>query len=116
VLAWIFRRCEGTARARETPIGLIPTPEDLDTTGLNLPVGALARVLEVEDDELRAELPHLREHLAQFGTQLPVELRIQLEHLERRLETQSANSVRPRPAFPVRSPRGRDRPAIETHG
>jgi phosphoenolpyruvate carboxykinase (GTP) len=97
VLAWIFRRCEGTARARETPIGLIPTQEDLDTTGLDLTPGALAHVCEVDDDELRAEVPHIRKHLAQFGTELPVELRLQLEHLEQRLQTRSSEQPGPRP-------------------
>ncbi len=88
VLAWIFRRCEGSAHARETPIGLIPTPQDLDLTGLELPPDALERVLEVDAAELRGELPQIKEHLGQFGTRLPVELRDQLERLEHRLGAQ----------------------------
>jgi phosphoenolpyruvate carboxykinase (GTP) len=87
VLAWVFRRCEGTARARETPIGLVPTPQDLDLTGLELAPGALERVLAVDRDELRAEVPLIREHLAQFGTRLPGELQELLEDLDRRLQS-----------------------------
>jgi phosphoenolpyruvate carboxykinase (GTP) len=85
VLAWVFRRCEGKANARETPIGLVPTPQDLDLTGLELAPGALQRVLAVDDGELRAELPLIREHFAQFGSQLPGELGELLEDLDRRL-------------------------------
>jgi phosphoenolpyruvate carboxykinase (GTP) len=88
VLAWVFRRCEGNAQARETPIGLIPTAQDLDLTGLQLTPGALEQVLEVDDEKLRAELPQIKEHLAQFGERLPAELRDQLTELERRLGAQ----------------------------
>ncbi len=37
VLAWIAERLEGTADAVETPIGLVPTPDGLDTAGLAWP-------------------------------------------------------------------------------
>ena len=30
VLAWIFDRCAGRADGRATPIGVVPTPDDLD--------------------------------------------------------------------------------------
>jgi hypothetical protein len=48
VLAWIFGRCESDGEARETPIGLIPAPADLDLIGLGLAPSALKRVLEVD--------------------------------------------------------------------
>jgi phosphoenolpyruvate carboxykinase (GTP) len=86
VLAWIFGRCDGTAHARRTPIGFVPTPQDLDSTGLELAPGALERVLDVNVGELRVELPHIKEHLARFAPRLPDELRDQLADLERRLE------------------------------
>jgi phosphoenolpyruvate carboxykinase (GTP) len=85
VLAWVFRRCEGTAQARETPIGLVPNPQDLDATGLELAPGALERVLTVDRDELRAEVLLIREHLAQFGSRLPGELQELLDDLDDRL-------------------------------
>jgi phosphoenolpyruvate carboxykinase (GTP) len=85
VLAWVFRRCQDRAGARETPIGHIPRPEDLDTSGLDLAPEALERLLAVDEDGLRAELPQVREHLAQFGDRLPAAVREQFERLERRL-------------------------------
>jgi phosphoenolpyruvate carboxykinase (GTP) len=42
-------------------------------------------LLRVDPAEWRDELPSIREHLATFGTQLPDELRRQLEALEARL-------------------------------
>jgi phosphoenolpyruvate carboxykinase (GTP) len=85
VLAWIFRRCEADADADETPIGLVPTEDAIDTGGLDLPPGAMAELLKVDPEEWRAQLPQIRQHFAQFGDDLPSRLREQLESLERRL-------------------------------
>jgi phosphoenolpyruvate carboxykinase (GTP) len=85
VLAWIVRRCEGEAGAQETPIGLVPRPEDLDTDGLDLSAEALEQLLTVEEEPLRAELGQIREHLAQFGDDLPSAVREQFQALERKL-------------------------------
>jgi len=85
VLAWIFRRCEGSAGAVETPVGYVPTPDGIDTTGLNVSAEDLAELLRVDPEGFRHELPTIREHFARFGAGLPDELRAQLEELERRL-------------------------------
>jgi phosphoenolpyruvate carboxykinase (GTP) len=42
-------------------------------------------VLRVDPEELRAQLPQVREHLALFGDRLPAAVHAQLEALERRL-------------------------------
>jgi phosphoenolpyruvate carboxykinase (GTP) len=94
VLEWIFRRCEGDAGAVETPIGLVPTREDLYTDGLDVSDEALDALLTVDPGELRAQLPQLREHLATFGDRLPDELQAQLQALERRLEEERQAPVR----------------------
>ncbi len=85
VLAWIFRRCDGEAEAVESPIGLLPRPEDLDTDGLDLSHDELAKLLSVDPAELRQQLPQVSEHLAKIGDRLPGEVQAQLEALERRL-------------------------------
>src|SRR3712207_4350951 len=41
VLAWIFRRLDGAVGARETVIGNVPRPEDLETDGLEISDGQL---------------------------------------------------------------------------
>jgi len=78
VLAWIFRRCDDDARARATPIGLIPAPADLDLSGLELAPGALDALLEVDYDAVRSELKQIGDYLGQFGERLPAELHDQL--------------------------------------
>ena len=85
VLAWVFERCDDQGGARETPIGLVPSDDALDTSGLDLAPDALAKLLAVDPDEWRGQLPRLREHFAMFGDKLPEELAEQLEALEERL-------------------------------
>jgi phosphoenolpyruvate carboxykinase (GTP) len=85
VLAWIFRRCDDEAEAVETPIGLVPAPDALDLSGLDLPDGAMEQLLEVDPEEWKVQLPLVHAHYAQFGDTLPAELRSQLEALEGRL-------------------------------
>jgi phosphoenolpyruvate carboxykinase (GTP) len=85
VLAWVFRRCDVEAGARETPIGMIPAPEDLDLTGLKLDPTALNDVLEVDNEAVRAELLQVREWLTKFGERLPEDFRRQLASVEQRL-------------------------------
>jgi len=86
VLEWVFRRCDDEAEAVETPIGLVPGPEAIDTAGLDLADGAMEELLRVDPEEWKAQLPQLREHFAEFGDALPDELRAQLDTLERRLD------------------------------
>jgi phosphoenolpyruvate carboxykinase (GTP) len=87
VLAWIFRRCEGTAEAVETPIGLVPAPGAIDTEGLEVSPEDMAKLLEVDVGDWRKELPAIHQHFARFGDRLPAALREQLADLERRLES-----------------------------
>jgi phosphoenolpyruvate carboxykinase (GTP) len=86
VLEWICRRCDGEVEATESPIGLIPNPDDLNIDGLALGATDLDHLLEVDVDELRQQLPQVEEHLAQFGDRLPDEIRAQLDALKQRLD------------------------------
>jgi phosphoenolpyruvate carboxykinase (GTP) len=85
VLAWIVRRLEDRADAHETPLGLVPSPDGLDTDGLDIAPEALEALLAVDDAAVREELPQVREHLERFGDDLPAEVRAQLDTLEQRL-------------------------------
>jgi phosphoenolpyruvate carboxykinase (GTP) len=85
VLEWIFRRCDGEAGAVETPIGNVPEPGALNVEGLDVAPEALAELLTVDGDRLRAELPQVAEHLAKFGDQLPQPVRDEFEKLQSRL-------------------------------
>jgi phosphoenolpyruvate carboxykinase (GTP) len=86
VLAWVFGRCAGTAPAVETAIGLVPPADGgIDVAGLDVSAEAMARLLEVDPDGWKAQLPQMQEHYAKFGDRLPAALRAQLDALEQRL-------------------------------
>jgi phosphoenolpyruvate carboxykinase (GTP) len=82
VLEWIFRRCDGEAEAVETPIGLVPAEGALDLDGLDISPEAIRELLTVHPEQVAAELPQIREHLAQFGDHLPQQVSDQLAALE----------------------------------
>ena len=85
VLAWIAERCEGTAGAVESPIGLLPAPGSLPVENLELSPAALESLLSVDVAGWQSELPRIADHLATFGDRLPRELNAQLEDLRSRL-------------------------------
>jgi phosphoenolpyruvate carboxykinase (GTP) len=85
VLKWIFERCDGKVHAMDTPIGLLPEPADLDTKGLDLPAARIAKLLSVDVEGWRAEIPSIRQHFARFGTHLPEGLSREVAELEDRL-------------------------------
>ena len=87
VLAWIFGRITGEAKAEETVIGLVPPTGagGIDTDGLDVSEETMARLLEVDTDGWTAQLAQMKAHYAEFGDKLPSELREQLEALEQRL-------------------------------
>jgi phosphoenolpyruvate carboxykinase (GTP) len=86
VLKWIFERCNGTAKAVDTPIGRLPLAEDLDTRGLDMPPGSLAKLLAVDVPGWLAEVPLINNFFDEFGDRLPQELRRQVIELEKRLK------------------------------
>jgi phosphoenolpyruvate carboxykinase (GTP) len=83
VLAWVFRRCDGEAEAKTTPIGYVPEPQHLDLGGLD--EAKVAEALTVDLDEARGELDQTQAHLELFGHKLPQPIRAQFEALKERL-------------------------------
>jgi phosphoenolpyruvate carboxykinase (GTP) len=85
VLRWIFERCDGRVRAKETPIGQIPEMPDFDTNGLDIQNSQVEELLSVDVKGWQAEVPLIREHFAKFGSHLPKELSDEVDALEKRL-------------------------------
>ncbi len=86
VLEWVFQRCGGRGEAVETPVGLVPAPGAIDTSGLDVPKEDMEELLRVDTGEWRAEVPLIREHFERFGAHLPAELAEELEALSQRLD------------------------------
>ncbi|MHB8504297.1 MAG: phosphoenolpyruvate carboxykinase (GTP) [Acidimicrobiales bacterium] len=85
VLEWVFERCAGRGEAAETAIGLLPTPDSIPTEGLPVSREDMERLLSVDTEEWRAEVPSIEGHYDRLGERVPQELRDQLHELEKRL-------------------------------
>ena len=86
VLLWILDRCEGKADAVESPIGLLPTTDDIDTTGLSISKEQLADLLSVDKKVWMEDVENQEQYFAQFGDRLPEEIKEELETLKNNLK------------------------------
>jgi len=85
VLDWIVRRCcDAGAGAKETPIGYIPEVKDLDMTGLNMPAGAMDKLLSISKEDWAEEVKGIEPFFAQFGDRLPKAMSDELNGLKKR--------------------------------
>jgi phosphoenolpyruvate carboxykinase (GTP) len=85
VLKWAIERIEGKAAAQDTPVGLVPTADQLDLDGLDTPTADVEAALVVDIDEWRAEVPLIEEWFDTIGSALPNSMRDELEALKLRL-------------------------------
>jgi len=85
VLKWIIERIEGKAAAVETPIGHVPTPDQMDLEGVDATVEDVAAALAVDVEEWKQEIPLIEEWFAKVGDKLPTSMRDELEALKQRL-------------------------------
>ena len=89
VLKWILDRIDGTAQAVDTPLGLLPEIDGIDTSGLDLNDLAMQRLLEVDSDSWIQEVPLIENHLKAIGDRLPEEMTSQLDYLKSRIGLES---------------------------
>jgi phosphoenolpyruvate carboxykinase (GTP) len=85
VLKWVIERLEGRAAATDTPIGRIPSADQIDIEGLTEPRADIEASLHFDADEWREELPLIEEWFAKIGDGLPTSMRDELEALRQRL-------------------------------
>jgi phosphoenolpyruvate carboxykinase (GTP) len=79
VLRWVIDRCKGSAKARETAIGHLPDPADLDLQGLDMESGAIEELLTVDPRLWREEFAGIGKYLSEFGGRVPHALESELE-------------------------------------
>ena len=81
VLQWIAGRLEGDAAATASPLGMLPTDDALDLTGLELAAEDVRLLLSVDPAVWREEVQLIGQHYARFGNHLPQELMDELTRL-----------------------------------
>jgi phosphoenolpyruvate carboxykinase (GTP) len=72
-LLWLMDLAEGRAQGEASPVGMLPRPEELNLTGLDMSAAELDRLLSIDRDMWREEMQNREEHLARFAG-LPEEI------------------------------------------
>jgi phosphoenolpyruvate carboxykinase (GTP) len=75
----------GSSRAHETPVGLVPTPEAIGTRDLGLSEADAHLLFDIDRDDWLREVEDQAEFLQRFGSHLPPAIRQQHEALQHRL-------------------------------
>jgi phosphoenolpyruvate carboxykinase (GTP) len=72
-LLWLMRLRDGEVTGRQTPVGILPTRDELDLDGVDIAPDDLDTLLSVDVERWRREMARREEHLAQFD-HLPEEI------------------------------------------
>jgi phosphoenolpyruvate carboxykinase (GTP) len=72
-LLWQLQLKNSEVTGRQTPVGIVPTAEELDLAGVQLGPGDLDRLLSIDVERWRQEMGHRQTHLEQF-TGLPEQI------------------------------------------
>jgi phosphoenolpyruvate carboxykinase (GTP) len=75
VVKWIFDRCDGVGKGSLTPIGIVPTLDGIDRTGLNVSDGAMETLTKVDPADWAEAATDQETFFASLGARLPREMR-----------------------------------------
>lgn len=65
-LLWLVQLKNGEVKGQATPVGIIPTEEELNLAGMDVPAEDLDRILSIDNARWRQEMGFRTEHLEQF--------------------------------------------------
>jgi phosphoenolpyruvate carboxykinase (GTP) len=65
-LLWLTQFKDGEVTGRPTPVGVVPTAEELNLEGLEISEADLDAILTIDVDRWRQEMGFRQEHLEQF--------------------------------------------------
>jgi len=85
-LRWVISRVHGATDARESEIGYLPYPRDIDTTGIDVSPAVMDELLSVDHEGWLKAAEGQREFFRQFGDRLPQELWQENAALDKRLK------------------------------
>lgn len=74
ILKWMLARIEGRVKGRQTFLGRVAEPEEIDLSGLEIAPAQLARALAMDPTEWKAELASAGDFFQQIGSSVPEEL------------------------------------------
>jgi len=65
-LLWLLQLKDGEVQGRQTPVGIVPTEEELDLRGIDIRPGDLDKVLSIDSARWVVEMGHREQLLAKF--------------------------------------------------
>ena len=92
ILAWIFDSLDGKTEGIETPVGIVPQPEELNSDG-KLNSEYLQRSLAVRKSQWVNECASIEEHFKKFGDHLPSELAEELVSLTAKVDAMDVEVI-----------------------
>jgi len=87
VLKWILARIDGRVEGRETLLGTVPEPAELDLSGLEIAGEQLRLALAIDRDEWKTEMASVGKFFDRIGRSVPEQLRELHRALSNALET-----------------------------
>jgi phosphoenolpyruvate carboxykinase (GTP) len=94
VLKWMLDRIEGKANGNKTAVGIVPKPEDIDLTGLEISPSQLSQALTIDVGEWRTETKSAGELFDRIGPALPSTLKKRQQELRTVLDGDSADRLK----------------------
>jgi phosphoenolpyruvate carboxykinase (GTP) len=85
---------------RETPIGWVPRPGDLDLSGLDIASERVEEATHIDFDEWTRELQSAGAFFSTLGPNVPKELELQRELMLARIESMRSAAPQYRPPVP----------------
>jgi phosphoenolpyruvate carboxykinase (GTP) len=79
VLKWVVDRCDGRVSAIESPLGWLPSWDDLHWDGLEFDKEKFFSIMNIDNEVARRETVEQEELLTRFGDHLPHEMELERE-------------------------------------
>ena len=92
VIKWIFDRCDGNGKGTNTPIGIVPTLDAIDRTGIEVSDAAMKALLKVDPADWAEAAADQGAFLDTVGPRLPQEIRDEQQRLARAVVDPTINS------------------------
>ena len=90
-LLWLLQLKNGEVQGRQTPVGIIPTKEELELSGVEISEKDLETILSIDNARWRQEIGFREEHLKQFEN-LPEEIWVAHRRVAAALEAEADES------------------------
>ncbi|MEO7773664.1 MAG: phosphoenolpyruvate carboxykinase domain-containing protein, partial [Steroidobacteraceae bacterium] len=81
VLEWMIERVENRVEAVETPIGFLPTIDELNLDGTGVSAEAREQLLNIDHQGWEHEMEGIAAYLRDFGARLPDAIKLEQERI-----------------------------------